>query len=55
MELIQYYPDINTVARDFGPATVGPGVEYPYLYDIFSVNVFKTKMVNCQYNDVTPS
>ena len=38
MELIHYFPTINDLY-------IEPGVEYPNLQNIYSLNVYKTKMV----------
>ena len=45
VELIYYYPDINTIDKNYGVTTIGSGIEYQNVEDAFNVNMFLTKMV----------
>ena len=53
MDVTYYFPTINDLYIDFGVATIGSGVEYPNLQNIYSLNVYKTKMVITYSQSVT--
>ena len=46
VDLVYYWPDLSTVYADFGVATIGPSVEYPFIDSgYYSVNLKLRKMI----------
>ena len=46
VQLMYYFPDLNSPIFDAGVATIGPSVEYPSVYyEFFSVNLRLRKMI----------
>jgi hypothetical protein len=46
VQLISYFPDLNSVYENLGVATIGPSVEYPYVNSgYYSVNLKLRKMI----------